>query len=256
MSSAHINHFSYSQLSTYLACPLRYRFQYVEMIPPAFTTSALAFGQCFHEAAAAFHEQWLVGEDLTPDQMTDVFRQSWRSRAEREIRFCNGDTEDSLFEKALQMMTVFHERRQNDTEILGIEEFFEMEISPAVPPFQGYIDLIEQSLAGDITIVDLKSAARKPSKSQAESNLQLTAYSIGAGALGFDPRAVGLRLDVLTKTKSPELVRYETGRTDADRTRFVKLVEHVWNAIEREVWFPKEDWHCGQCAWADPCRQW
>ena len=39
MPEGPITHFSYSQLSTYLTCPLRYRFQYVELIPPAFTSA-------------------------------------------------------------------------------------------------------------------------------------------------------------------------------------------------------------------------
>ncbi len=81
-----IDHFSYSQLNTYLMCPLRYRLQYVELIPPAFNTSALVFGSAVHEAVAAFHQQRLVGDTLRPDQMLDVYRQAWVSRNGEEIR--------------------------------------------------------------------------------------------------------------------------------------------------------------------------
>jgi RecB family exonuclease len=102
-------------------------------------------------------------------------------------------------------------------QILGIEEFFEMPFDEDVPPFQGYIDLIEQSAEGVVSVVDLKTAARKPTKAQAGSNLQLTAYTLGAEALGFDPDQLNLRLDVLTKTKNPELVRYETTRSTGKR---------------------------------------
>ena len=35
------------------------------------------------------------------------------------------------------------------------------------------------------------------------------------------------------------MVRLETTRTDEDRQRFVKLAQHVWNAIEREAFFPE-----------------
>ena len=80
MSKGVINHFSYSQLNTYLMCPLRYRLQYVELIPPAFTTSALVFGSSIHEAVGAFHHQHLLGDILRPDQMLDVYRQAWASR--------------------------------------------------------------------------------------------------------------------------------------------------------------------------------
>jgi putative RecB family exonuclease len=256
MSGGVINHLSYSQISTYLMCPLRYRFQYVDLIPPAFTSSALVFGSAIHEAVGAFYEEILTGDELRPDQMLDVYRQAWQSRDGAEIRFFNGDDEQSLTEKAHQMLTVFHEAFDPDVQILGIEEFFEFTINEKVPPFQGYIDLIEQSADGVVSVVDLKTAARKPTKAQASNNLQLTAYTLGAESLGFDPEQLNLRLDVLTKTKNPELVRYETTRSEEERQRFVKTVKHVWNAIESHCFFPRQDWHCAQCAWADTCEKW
>ena len=188
--------------------------------------------------------------------MLDVYRQAWAGRNDEEIRFCNGDNKESLQEKARQVLTVYHESFDPSVEILGIEEFFEVEINKTVPPFQGYIDLIQQGAGGAVTVVDLKTAARKLSNGQADSNLQLTAYAIGAEAFGFDPGHLKLRLDVVTKTKNPELVRYETTRTDKERERFCKLVTNVWHAIERETWFPRQDWHCQQCAWAEPCTKW
>ena len=45
------DHLSYSQINTYLTCPLRYRLQYVEQIPAAFVPAALAFGSGIHMCA-------------------------------------------------------------------------------------------------------------------------------------------------------------------------------------------------------------
>ena len=256
MSGGVIDHLSYSQVNTYLTCPLRYRFQYVDLVPPAFTSAALVFGQAVHEAVGAFYQEVLTGDELRPDQMLDVYRQAWQSSNGAGIRFFNGDNEDCLLEKAGLMLNVFHEAFDPGVEIVGIEEFFEVLINDKVPPFQGYIDLIEQSAEGMLTVVDLKTAARKPTKAQASSNLQLTAYTLGAEALGFDPQQLTLRLDVLTKTKSPELVRYETTCSEEERQRFVQMVKRVWNAIESHVFFPREDWHCAQCAWSGHCKDW
>jgi putative RecB family exonuclease len=41
-----------------------------------------------------------------------------------------------------------------------------------------------------------------------------------------------------------------------DRQRFLKLVRPVWSAIEEHAFFPREDWHCSQCAYADHCKGW
>jgi putative RecB family exonuclease len=254
MPEGPINHFSYSQLSTYLSCPLQYRLKYVDLIPAAFSSASLAFGSSIHEAVAAYYQSRLEGDTLQPHQMVDVYRETWRNA--EDIKFFNGDSEETLLNKAQQLIYVFHERVDPQVTVLGVEEFFEVQLAKEVPPFRGYIDLIEQRPDGAITVVDLKTAAKKLVAGAVHSNLQLTAYAVGAGALGFDADQLTLRLDVLTKTKSPEMLRYETTRTQAERDRFVQLVRQVWQAIEHHAFFPREDWHCGQCAWVDHCREW
>ena len=79
------DHLSYSQVNTYLSCPLQYRFKYVDEIPPAFTSVALAFGSAIHEAVAAFYQTRLEGDNLKPDQMLDVYRDTWRRAETRKI---------------------------------------------------------------------------------------------------------------------------------------------------------------------------
>jgi putative RecB family exonuclease len=246
-------HLSYSQINTYTTCPLRYNFQYVEQTHPAFTAASLAFGSAIHEAAAAFYQSRLEGDELRLDQLLDVYRDAWR--AKDNVKFFRGDNEDALLEQANRMLTAFCEASDPSVTILGVEEFFELPLG-GLPPFHGYIDLIEQSADGTIAIVDLKTAAKKPTDASVCGNLQLTAYSLGAEVLGFEPEALRFRLDVLTKNKNSEMVRYATGRTEDDRHRFIKLVYQVWKGIERGVWFPREDWHCQQCAYAEACKKW
>jgi putative RecB family exonuclease len=254
MPEGPINHFSYSQLSTYLTCPLRYRLQYVDLIPPAFRSASLVFGSSIHEAVAAYYQSRLEGDVLRPDQMWDVYRDTWRGA--EGVKLFNGDGEASLLDKARQLINVFHDQVDPHVIVVGVEEFFEVQLAPEVPPFHGYIDLIEQTENGAVTVVDLKTSAKKLADNAVHANLQLTAYAVGAGALGFDPEQLTLRLDVLTKTKNPELARYETTRTEAERERFVKLVKHVWQAIEHHAFYPRQDWSCPQCAWATNCTKW
>ena len=84
------------------------------------------------------------------------------------------------------MLTAFREAFDPVTQVLGVEEYFQLGLGDS-PPLTGYIDLIEQDRNGRIIIVDLKTASKKPSAMQANQNLQLTAYSLGIQALGFDP---------------------------------------------------------------------
>ncbi len=249
-------HLSYSQVNTYLTCPLKYRFNYVDRIEPPFVSAPLAFGSAIHETVGAFYQSCLEGDSLSISQVEDVYRQVWKTQAsEREIRFFNGDSEESLTAKAKRMLEVFHEAFDPATQIIGIEEPFEVALGKRTPPIVGWIDAVEISDDGTVTIVDLKTSSKRYSDQHVQSNLQLTCYSLGAQTLGFKG-PVKLRLDVLLKTKDSELIRYETTRTDVDRERFLRLVKSVWRGINKEIFFPKADWQCGQCAFAGPCSQW
>ncbi len=176
------DHLSYSQVNTYLSCPLQYRFKYIDDIPPAFTSVALAFGSAIHEAVAAFYQTRLEGDELTPHQMVDVYRDTWR-RA-KQVKYFNGDNDNALMDKAKNMLTVFHESADPSAQVIGVEEFFEIPLG-GLPMFQGYIDLIEESHDGSVTLVDLKTASKKLSQSNVDSNLQLTAYAFGYGIHGL-----------------------------------------------------------------------
>jgi len=250
-------HLSYSQIYTYLSCPLKYRFHYIDRIEPPFVSAALAFGSCIHEAVGSFYQSCLEGDPLTPSQLVDIYSQVWSSQSkERAIRFFNGDSDDKLATKAKGMLHVFHEAFDPDAQsIIGIEEPFEINLGKRMPPLVGWIDAIESAPDGTVSIVDLKTAARKYSENTVHSNVQLTCYSLGAQALGFNGD-VRFRLDVLLKTQNPELIRYETTRTDDDRKRFLKLVKSVWQGVKKQVFYPKQDWHCSQCGFSEECQKW
>ncbi len=249
-------HLSYSQVSTYLMCPLKYNLHYIEQIEPQFTPAPLAFGSAIHEAVAAFYQSVLEGDPISVSQMHDVYREIWAAQSkERVIKFFNGDSEASLFNKAQAMLEAFINSFDPSVQIVGIEEPFEVCLDDTIPPLIGWIDAVELSPNGTVTVVDLKTASKRYSDQHVQSNLQLTCYSLGAQSLGFNGETK-FRLDVLLKTQKPELVRYETTRTDADRNRFIRLVKSVWQGIEKGVFYPKEDWQCGQCAYSDQCKLW
>jgi putative RecB family exonuclease len=154
-------HLSYSQISTYLMCPLRYRFHYVDQIAPAFTSAPLAFWSAIHEAVGALFQSHLEGDPLSVENMFDVYRQIWLSQSQaQEIRFFNGDTTETLPVKAKRMLEVFHAAFDPAAQIIGIEEPFEVDLGKRMPPLVGWIDAVEQAPDGAISIVDLKTASK------------------------------------------------------------------------------------------------
>ncbi|MGB6063164.1 MAG: PD-(D/E)XK nuclease family protein [Desulfomonilaceae bacterium] len=193
---------------------------------------------------------------MSAGHVHDVYRQAWESHSkEQTVRFFNGDTAETLAAKAKGMLAVFHEAFDPSAQIIGIEEPFEVDLGKRMPPLVGWIDAVEEAADGTVSVIDLKTASKRYSDNTVHSNVQLTCYSLGAKVLGFNGET-RFRLDVLLKTQNPELIRYETTRTDADRDRFLKLVKGVWQGIKKEVFYPKADWQCGQCPFLDHCKKW
>ena len=54
-------HWSYSAFQTYLTCPLKYKFRYIDKAEPERTSSCFPFGRAFH---AALSERARIGCDM------------------------------------------------------------------------------------------------------------------------------------------------------------------------------------------------
>jgi putative RecB family exonuclease len=251
-------HLSHSQLQCYESCSLKYRLSYVDQLEPEFHPANLAFGASIHECVAAFLQSTLEGDPLKADQLLDVYRDCWRGY-DGTVRFFNRSSEEKLLEKAGRLLTVYHDSWDPGTEILAVEQPFEFDLKdylpeyPDLPLFKGVIDNVVTE-GGSVIVVDLKTSSKKLSQFQVNGNEQLTAYSIGAASLGFEPDKY--RLDVLVKTSSPDLVIYETERGEQDQARFLKKVSRIWKAIQTGIFYPKPDWYCASCQWQRYCENW
>ena len=94
------DHLSYSSISCYLQCPLKWKLHYLDQAQEEFISSSLVFGQAIHESVAAFLNSALTGDRLTPDEMLMVYRNNWNGSADAEIRYSNGETEEKLTQES------------------------------------------------------------------------------------------------------------------------------------------------------------
>ncbi|MBN1356902.1 PD-(D/E)XK nuclease family protein [bacterium] len=256
-------HISYSQINTYMLCPLRYYFQYVAALQPEFTPAALSFGSSIHEALAYFYRGLRdFRKRYSRDAVCEAFRTDWLARNDcDEIRFDADDNRESILDKGISMLKVFYDSVQPG-EVLAVEAPFCLKngngTKPLPLPIVGSIDLIERDSEGRIVAVDHKTASRRYSDSKTEDALQLTVYTY---ALAHSPlvngdKAFHARFDVITKARSPELIRYPTTRNTDDHRRLIKLIREVLVAIDSGSFFPITGWMCGSCPYQTACKEW
>jgi putative RecB family exonuclease len=74
---------SWSQLSTFRQCPLRYQFRYLDRVEPEFVSSALLVGSSLHSAIEHHHRQQLETDDtVSLDELLEAFWSDWKHRIE------------------------------------------------------------------------------------------------------------------------------------------------------------------------------
>jgi putative RecB family exonuclease len=250
---------SWSAVSCYASCPLRYAFRYVEGLPEPSVSASLVFGGAIHKACEAYYREVLAGGPLPSlDALLAAYHDGWLEHEAQVVQF--GKTEDraALDDLAGRMLAAFQasELAQPAGTILGIEEELTGQVIPGVPDLLARIDLLVDEGDG-LLVVDLKTARSRWSQEQVQDSAgQLHLYHELARPLA-DGRPVRLEFAVLTKTKSPEVFRHEVTVAPQQIGRTKRIVERVWRAIEAGNFYPAPSaMNCPGCPYRAQCRAW
>ncbi len=246
---------SVSQVQSYLFCPLKYRFQYVEKLPAPWRPAALAFGISVHSAVEWFQRERYAGRDPASQEVVDIFAADWYAANLEPIVFPERESQELLAEKGQALVQLYVEQANGTLPAL-IEDRFEIEI---VDPetgevldvvLRGVIDLVE----ADGTLVEVKTAARTFDVGSLERHLQLSTYAlVRLLQTGTIPQ---LRIDALLKTKVPRIDRLPASRTIADLAWTARLIESIACAIRSGSFFPNPSYRCAECEYFAHCQKW
>lgn len=233
-----INHLSYSSISKYLKCGKQWKFRYIDKLQEE-SSEALSFGSAWHQMIRMKLSEQKPIEDC------------WLSAIEQN------PISEEMFYLGNKMLT--SEKITNTIQGLSVNpESLELPTELTIPgvsvPIIGFIDMIDL----DGTPIDIKTASRKWSQEQANTDLQATFYLAALEQAGLIQLPAKFRFIVFTKTKHPDVQILETTRTHADVFALYGLVNEVWQAIQREVFMPTDpsNWWCSHkyCGFWNVCE--
>ena len=258
-------HFSFSQLNTYLMCPMKFAHTYVWGTPPETKPIALPFGKAIHKGAEAYYRSLMdTGEIIPVDQIIETFKAVFdreTKNSDLELTMKEGETIGGLREQGIELMKLFHKEIQPQ-KIAAVEFPFTVSIPDILNgggdlPIKlvGYFDLVERDEQGTYLIGELKTSGQRFSSLRLEYDLQATTYSYAMTKMkvATSENSCLVRYDVLLKTKKPAFERYFVTRTDADHQRLIHLINHVLRAIELRVFYRNTGWQCGDCQFKKAC---
>ena len=247
---------SASRITQYLMCPLKYKLIYVDKVDPDFLPSNLVLGSCIHSAIEGFYHNWQEGVRLTSETVIELFESYFDAGTDGKTLEPGCDRE-AVKNIGKSLLTVFA-RDVQPAEVVGIEEKFriplvDLDTGEFIIDLVGVFDLVELDSEGTPVVCDHKSASKRYSDADLESNLQLTAYGLASRDLHKIDGPVLLRIDAMIKNKTPVFDQKFSIRTDATDRKFVKLAIDVLKAIESGIFFPNTGWQCGTCQVKSSC---
>lgn len=241
---------SASQLGSYLKCPAKYMWQYLERIPIA-VSAFLVRGISYHAAAEHNYKfKIATGDDQPLEDLKMVAAADMDRMMSTENVDLEGADPGAILDGIVDMVEVFRRDIAPTVQPALVEERFD-EVLDGVRVV-GYVDLVD----ADGVIRDNKTASKKLYRDEAEKDLQLTVYSaLFRKRFGHDES--GLMLDrVVDTAKGPVMQQVPTRRTDQDMRWLGGLLGNVVRGIQSGV-FPPNPYSksCGQaiCPFWDRC---
>jgi putative RecB family exonuclease len=253
------DYISWSALSTFRTCPLKYKFRYVDGLPEESVSSALVFGTGIHTAVEQ-HFQAILSGDPKPDidALLFAYRSAWLPHDPDAIQFGSTETRASLDGLAGKMLTAFLNSPAASVQgrVLGVEEEIRGMLVEGVPDLYGRVDLLTED-DDTLTITDVKTSRGKWSAEQVDdSGEQLLLYSHLASEIS-PGKKIATRFLVLTKTKEPVVEEHVREVEPQNVKRTLAGVERAWRAISQGTFYPAPStMNCASCGYRSACRAW
>jgi putative RecB family exonuclease len=250
---------SWSAISTFRTCPLKYKFRYIDGLPEESVSSALVFGTGIHSAVEQHYQAALSGEEQPDvDRLMFAYRSAWLPHDPDTIQFGSSETRASLDALAARMLTAFLNSPSASVQgrVLGVEEEIRGMLVEGVPDLYGRVDLLTED-TDTLVVTDIKTSRGKWSQEQVEdSGEQLLLYSHLASEIS-PGKKIATRFLVLTKTKEPVIEEHTREVDPVNVKRTLVGVERVWRAIESGVFYPAPSTvACAGCGYRSACRVW
>jgi len=249
---------SWSAISTFLRCPLKYQFHYCDQLPEEFVSSNLIFGGAIHSALEVFFRELLTARrPLNIDALMAVYHEAWIQANLAEVQFGKNENRTSLAQLAERMFQAFLNSALSRPvgSIIGIEEEFQAPLIADCPDLFARLDLMLES-DDALTITDFKTARTRWSSGDVNaSEGQLLLYH--ELVQRFADKPVRLQFAVITKSKEP-VIELQTVNPDPQRIERVRrLIKNVWTGIQLQNFYPVPSaMNCPTCGYRDRCSRW
>ena len=249
---------SWSAISTYLRCPLKYQFHYLDQLPEEFVSANLIFGSAIHSALEAYFRERLASErSLSVEALLAVYHSTWSEAELAAVQFGKSEDLASLGSLAERMLHAFvgSDLSRPTGSIIGIEEELQAPVLSDCPDLLARLDLAVET-DDALVVTDFKTARSRWSAGDVNAaEGQLVLYHELIQQLTDKP--IRLQFAVITKTKQPDIDLQPVTPDPLRIERIRQLIRRVWTGIQSGNFYPVPNaMNCPSCGYRDRCARW
>ena len=250
--------YSFSQVQTYLKCPLQYKFRYIdEIVPPREESLELLLGKSVHMALQYLYDQVSNLKIPSEQEVVDFFVQEFQKQfATTQFEAEQGE----IFENRGKVYIQNHYQRNypfDKFKVLATEEFFNFRL-PNWQIFRGFIDRIDK-IWDSLMINDYKTNKRLPADEEQTNDEQIILYGYGIlQKYGKQFKQVKWQLEYL-HFDHIKPVQIDSQTLEQTVQKYVDVIDEIeqrkkqFYQGDQNAFEPKETSLCRFCAYKEIC---
>lgn len=266
--------FSYSRLSTFIQCPMKYKLKYIEGNYEQADAIHLDMGNILHKSLEIKYRKMIEGEAIDYNILKGIIENGIAEETEKDkgnfllgVKQIKEKFGNEIFLEVNEKsglsyndkMSIFYEYLENDNleddwKPYAVEQSFEFEFDNRVI-FTGFIDRIDVNSNGEYRVVDYKSSNKVFSDKDLVTPLQMVIYALACEELlgkvpiqfQYDMVLLGEKQQACTK-----------GYYDRGAKKIKKVLDEVeWCQVTGD-YVPKPTPLCYYCEFSEsnPNAQW
>ncbi|MFC1700586.1 RecB family exonuclease [Patescibacteria group bacterium] len=231
---------SYSGLESFISCPAKYKYQYIDRIRTSKAKEAV-FGTLIHECLKIFHTAPLLEDNLLK-QFTD----KWNSDI-----YQNKQEESFAFHQGIEILKNYYINNNHlDSKVIDLETSFTIPLGNH--QITGRIDRIDKLPDNTFEIIDYKTSKKMPPQETIDNNLQLSVYNLGLlyrwPVIRKENKKVKLSLYYVRHGE-----KLSTNRTNQQLKNDEEKILDLISQIEQSNFDPKSNPLCDWCQYQQQC---
>ena len=270
--------YSFSQTQTFLQCPRKYQYKYVDKIQEKEFESSpdLILGQSVHATLERLYNQINVFKIPSKDELLLKFKEQRESEIteatkEKELQLKWEQTLEDYIRRGIHYVANYYDKYSpfENISVVATEASIVFDLNPpSFPPlakeassgikFRGFIDRLDKEWE-TFVINDYKTNKNLPPESKEEYREQLTLYALWVQQnyakyfKNIKARLHYLHFDVMDEREITDDLLATVTKKYADTIKDIEAKKFAYNMGDRKCFEPKENTYCRYCEYYSLC---